>query len=274
MTRKLTRIFKAIPTTDGAGVSLRRALGHSILADLDPFLMLDEMHSDAPKDYIAGFPPHPHRGFETVSYMLHGSMEHEDSAGNKGEVTQGGVQWMTAGRGVIHSEMPKMKEGLLWGFQLWINLPSKDKMQPAKYRSIESSEIFEKKLQGGVLRVIAGSFEGNEGPVKGIVTEPSFFDLRLSALSSIDIPLPSGHSAFIYAYEGSLQVGADTLSEKEIGLLTDGGSVSISNAKGGFLILAGKPIKEEIARQGPFVMNTKEEIKQAFLDFRDGKLTG
>jgi redox-sensitive bicupin YhaK (pirin superfamily) len=274
MKRTLTRIHTAVATSDGAGVKLRRALGHGLLPDVDPFLMLDEMHSDTPGDYIAGFPPHPHRGFETVSYMLQGAMEHKDSTGGNGEVKTGGVQWMTAGSGVIHSEMPKQEDGLLWGFQLWINLPAKDKMQPAKYRTIESGDIPEHQFENGVLRVIAGSYHGKKGPIKDIVTEPLFYDLRLKQESDVVIPVAEGLRSFIYAYEGSLMIDGDTLAEKEIGVLTEGDSIHIEKAKGGFLILAGRPIGEPVARHGPFVMTTKEEILKAFQDFREGKLVG
>jgi hypothetical protein len=283
--RSIERIIESLPTSDGAGVKLRRSLGQqaSDAARLDPFLMLDEFYSDNPDDYLAGFPPHPHRGFETVTYMLEGRMQHRDHLGNTGDLGPGGVQWMTAGRGVIHSEMPQQADGRMRGFQLWINLPAAEKMKAADYRDIPAEEIPVRAFSGGQLRVIAGhlTFEGQAlaGPVNGPEdersTDPLYLDLALEPGAAVEIPVPSGHAAFVYLYEGEASVGGRELSTRSAGILSDGDSVRLEAGETGAraLLLAGRPIGEPVAQYGPFVMNTREELEQAVEDYRRGRLT-
>jgi redox-sensitive bicupin YhaK (pirin superfamily) len=283
-TRTLQRAIASIPTSDGAGVKLRRSLGQSPAARLDPFLMLDHFSTDNADDYIAGFPAHPHRGFETVTYMLDGHMRHEDHLGNVGELKSGGVQWMTAGRGIIHSEMPQQERGRMRGFQLWINLPARRKLQPASYRDIQADAIPVVALAGGGrVKVIAGTLAtaagAVAGPVQGIVTEPLYFDVELPPGASFEPAIPPGHSAFVYAFEGTMQVGpegaARLLRTHVAGVLSDGHSVMLEGgAEGGrALLLAARPLREPVVQYGPFVMNTHEEIEQAIRDYQDGVLT-
>jgi redox-sensitive bicupin YhaK (pirin superfamily) len=281
--RSLARIIQSIPTSDGAGVKLRRSIGSSQFARLDPFLMLDEFFSDNPDDYLAGFPAHPHRGFETVTYMLDGHMEHQDHLGNVGDLAPGSVQWMTAGRGVIHSEMPKQKDGRMRGFQLWINLPAAEKMRPAAYRDIPADQVPQLPFDGGSVKVIAGRLTLNGGttggPVNGggqrLSTDPLYLDLRLQAGRSVTLPIEPGYSAFVYLYEGEAVIGGGTVAHRAAGVLSDGDSVTIRAGSdgAGLLLLAGKPIGEPVVQYGPFVMNTREEIEQAMWDYRDGRLT-
>jgi len=283
--RTLQQVIESVPTSDGAGVKLRRSLGSQRGLHVDPFLMLDEFYSDNPDDYIAGFPAHPHRGFETVTYMLDGHMRHEDHLGNRGDLGPGDVQWMTAARGIIHSEMPLQTEGRMRGFQLWLNLPSKDKMKPARYRDIPAREMATVALPGGGrVKVIAGTVEvGAEavsGPIKGaeMSTDPLFFDLRLPAGAQFSAAVQPGHSAFLYAYEGSAEVGppeaAKSLPERAAGVLSDGDRIRVRAGKqgAGLLVLAAKPLREPVVQYGPFVMNTREEIERALADYRDGRL--
>jgi quercetin 2,3-dioxygenase len=281
--RTLNHIIESVATSDGAGVKLRRSLGSQRGIHVDPFLMLDEFYSDDPKDYLAGFPSHPHRGFETVTYMLDGHMRHEDHLGNKGDLGPGDVQWMTAAHGIIHSEMPQQTEGRMRGFQLWLNLPSKEKMKPARYRDIPAHEIPLVKLQsGGEVRVIAGVLGETSGVVNGkdakITTDPLYLDVRLPSGALFDAPLKAGHSAFLYAYEGTAQVGpesaAKTLPHRAAGVLSDGDRVCVRAGSQGvrFLLLAALPLREPVVQYGPFVMNTREEIEQALADYRDGRL--
>jgi redox-sensitive bicupin YhaK (pirin superfamily) len=279
--RKLQAVIESVPASDGAGVRLRRSLGSGRHLRVDPFLMLDEFYSDDPEDYLAGFPSHPHRGFETVTYMLDGHMRHEDSFGNRGDLGPGDVQWMTAAHGIIHSEMPQQTEGRMRGFQLWINLPSRDKMKPAAYRDVPAREIPTAVLAGGgEARVIAGTLsQGSErttGPIRGSSTEPQYFDLRLPPGARAHIPLPSGHSAFLYVYEGAARVGEDgqELPLRAAGVLTQGHEVEIEAREEGarLLLFAGRPIGEPIVQYGPFVMNTREEIEQAIADYQSGRL--
>lgn len=281
--RRMSQIIQSVATSDGAGVKLRRSLGSSQLARLDPFLMLDEFFSDNPDDYIAGFPAHPHRGFETVTYMLEGRMEHKDHLGNTGDLGPGSVQWMTAARGVIHSEMPKQTAGRMRGFQLWLNLPAAEKMKPAGYRDIPAAKIPELVFDGGQVRVIAGSLELDRetisGPVNGqgarLSTDPLFWDLRLEPARLIDLPIPAGHNALVYLYDGQARIGEQDLPHRAAGVLTDGEMLRVSSGpRGGrLLVLAGKPIGEPVVQYGPFVMNSREEIEQAMRDYRDGRLT-
>jgi redox-sensitive bicupin YhaK (pirin superfamily) len=282
-TRTLAGVIPSVAASDGAGVKLRRSLGSRQNLRLDPFLMLDEFFSDDPNDYIAGFPAHPHRGFETVTYMLDGRMRHEDDQGNRGDLGPGDVQWMTAARGIIHSEMPQQSEGRMRGFQLWINLPAREKMQPAAYRDIPAPDIPTVALAGGgQARVIAGTVELDgqpvTGPIGGVTTEPIYVDLRLPAAASLELPLPATHNAFAYVYEGDAFVGHDrkALPHRAAGVLAQGDGVRIEAGANGvrLLLLAGKPIGEPVVQYGPFVMNTREEIEQALADYQRGTLTG
>jgi redox-sensitive bicupin YhaK (pirin superfamily) len=286
-TRTLVHVIESTPTSDGAGVKLRRSLGSRRGLHLDPFLLLDEFYSDDPDDYIAGFPAHPHRGFETVTYMLDGHMRHEDHLGNRGDLGPGGVQWMTAAHGIIHSEMPQQSEGRLRGFQLWLNLPAREKMRPAGYRDIPAREVPRVALpHGGEARVIAGVFtlDGTPtgGPVNGIdaalSTDPLYLDVRLPPGAEFIGQVEPGHTAFLYTYEGSATIGAagtgKPLPHRAAGVLSDGDRVRVEAGPGGvqFLLLAARPIREPVVQYGPFVMNTREEIEQALADYRDGRL--
>ncbi|MGB5738412.1 MAG: pirin family protein [Woeseia sp.] len=280
--RTLAQTINSIATSDGAGVKLRRSIGAARSVRLDPFLMLDEFGTDKPEDYIAGFPAHPHRGFETVTYMLDGHMRHEDHMGNVGELTAGGVQWMTAAHGVIHSEMPQQKEGRMRGFQLWINLPAAEKMKPAGYRDIPAADIPVAKIVGGRIKVIAGNLAtdaGNvAGPIQGLTTAPVFYDVHLEAGKSFEAALPATHNAFVYSYEGDVNIGAGddarTLGAQAAGILSAGDRVRVTahGAPARFIMLAGKPLKEPVVQYGPFVMNTREEIDQAIRDYQNGTL--
>ena len=274
--RELQRVIPSIPASDGAGVKLRRSLGASELQRHDPFLMLDEFYSDDPEDYLAGFPSHPHRGFETVTYMLDGHMRHEDNHGNRGDLGPGDVQWMSAARGIIHSEMPQQTEGRMRGFQLWLNLPAAEKMKPAAYRDISSGEIPTVRPSDAVsLKVIAGKFGETAGPIHGGATDPYYFDIHLNAGGSFEAPLPAGHNAFLYAYEGEALVGTESklLPNRAAAILAEGDLVKIKSEKGArVLLLAGKPLREPIVQYGPFVMNTREEIERAIADYQSGAL--
>ncbi|MGZ8231092.1 MAG: pirin family protein [Burkholderiales bacterium] len=282
-TRTLRQIVRSVPTSDGAGVKLRRSLGSAPGVRHDPFLMLDEFSSDNPGDYIAGFPAHPHRGFETVTYLLDGHMLHEDHLGHRGDLKSGGVQWMTAGRGIIHSEMPQQLEGRMRGFQLWINLPAREKMKAASYRDIDPSEIPVVALPGGgSVKVIAGRTEtqGNTaaGPVSGLTTDPSYFDVELPSGAAFARAIAPSYNAFLYVYEGAVSVGPDgderALDTHSAGLLSSGDEIRVTGGPAGarFLLLAGKPLDEPIVQYGPFVMNTREEIEQAIRDYQNGRL--
>ena len=282
-TRNLERVIESQAVSDGAGVKLRRSLGSGQGLRHDPFLMLDEFYSDDPDDYLAGFPPHPHRGFETVTYMLDGHMRHEDNTGNQGDLGPGDVQWMTAARGIVHSEMPQQSEGRMRGFQLWLNLPAKEKMKPPAYRDIPSSEIPVVRLADGVdVKVIAGTLahDGGEthGPMQGLSTEPRYFDVHLAAGAVFESDLPTEHNAFVYVYEGTVSIGErrDSLPPRSAGLLSSGERVRIEAGEAGAraLLLAGKPIGEPVVQYGPFVMNTREEIEQAVADYQSGRLAG
>lgn len=280
--RTVQRLIAAVSTSDGAGVKIKRSLGQNPHTRLDPFLMLDFFGSDQANEYIKGFPPHPHRGFETVTYMLDGHMLHEDHLGNRGHLKSGGVQWMTAGRGIIHSEMPQQEAGLMQGFQLWLNLPAKEKMKAAAYVDIAPEQIPSQTFTGGSVKVIAGTFNaGNialSGPIQGISTEPQYYDIQLDAGQSISLSLPQQHNALLYPYYGEILVHSanDTrkVPEHHAGLLTAGDSLNMvaqSNVR--LLVLAAAPIDEPIVQYGPFVMNTIEEIEQAIRDYQQGKLT-
>jgi len=280
--RSVVRTTRGIQTSDGAGVRLRRLMGGGgAVPSIDPFLMLDFFDTPNASDYIAGFPSHPHRGFETVTYMLDGHMLHEDHLGHAGDLTSGGVQWMTAGRGIIHSEMPQQTHGRMRGFQLWINLPAREKMKPAAWRDVPSNSIPTVALPGGgELRVIAGRYtlDGvtTAGPIGGITTDPQYYDLRLPAGASAEVPTQPSHNAFLYVYEGAATVGEDArpLPFRAAGLLTPGTSVRVAAGSQGakLLVLAGEPIGEPVVQYGPFVMNSVAEIEQAIHDFQAGRL--
>ena len=273
--RSIIRRIRGTDTSDGAGVRLKRIIGQPGLDMLDPFLLLDEFRSDSADDYLAGFPEHPHRGFETVTYMLAGHMRHGDNHGNQGDLGPGSVQWMTAGRGILHSEMPQQENGLMWGFQLWVNLPAKDKLTEPRYQDIDPARIPTVHPQEGVeVKIIAGELFGAAGPVSGITTEPVYLDIALQPGAQLEVPLPEGHSAFAYVFDGAdAQVAGDVLRRSELAVLSKGGSVRIGGreAPARVLLVAGKPLGESVARYGPFVMNTPEEIHQAIADFRAGK---
>jgi len=271
--RRVVAVMAGQPTSDGAGVKLTRVIGQQRLPDLDPFLMLDEFRSDDAKDYIAGFPDHPHRGFETVTYMLAGRMRHEDNKGNRGLLRPGSVQWMTAGRGIVHSELPEQEDGLMWGFQLWVNLPARDKLCEPRYQEIAPEEIPEVAIDGGgKVRVIAGRVGGTEGPISAVVTDPTYLDVALPAGSRFAYDLPAQHNAFAYVFEGAAEIGGEKISRGRIAVLSQGARVEVSAPEGGRLILiAGKPIGEPVAKYGPFVMNSVEELRQAVEDFQSGK---
>jgi len=275
--REVVQVVRGRPTSDGAGVKLTRVIGQPGLDTLDPFLMLDEFRSDQANDYIAGFPSHPHRGFETVTYMLAGRMRHSDNQGNSGLLTAGSVQWMTAGRGILHSEMPEQEDGLMWGFQLWVNLPAKDKMTAPRYQDIAPDRIPEVDLAPGAsVRVIAGALAGATGPVQGVATAPVYLDLRLAQGAQAEIPLPVGHNAFVYVYEGQARVGDSSHSQLlrgDLGVLELGEKVRVTapDAPARLILVAGRPLNEPVTKYGPFVMNTPQQIAQAIDDFRSGK---
>ena len=282
-TRILQQIIPAIATSDGAGVRLRRSIGQSQTVRVDPFLMLDEFSSINADDYIAGFPNHPHRGFETVTYILDGHMLHEDHLGNRGDLKSGGAQWMTAGRGIIHSEMPQQVSGRMRGFQLWVNLPAKEKMKPASYQDVQSEEIPVFNLtDGGHVKVISGTAKFAEqaikGPIQGISADVLMLDVRLPAGACFEQVLIDEHNAFIYAFEGDLLVGPEdnqrVLTTQSAGILSKGAFLVLKAGEQGaaFLLLAGRPLKEPIVQYGPFVMNTREEIEQAVGDYNNGRL--
>jgi hypothetical protein len=260
----------------GAGVRLTRVIGGDALSDLDPFLLLDEFRSENPGDYIAGFPDHPHRGFETVTYLIAGRLRHEDNKGHKGLLAAGSVQWMTAGRGIVHSEMPEQEDGLLQGFQLWINLPARSKMTPPRYQEIEPAEIPEVALPGGGrARLIAGALGDVSGPIAAADTEPLYLDLTLPQGVQAEIPVPAGHAAFAYVFEGAAAIGADgkVVPKGSLAVLGPGSRVSVrtEETSARLLLVAGKPLGEPVARYGPFVMNTTAEIRTAIEDFQAGR---
>lgn len=274
-TRRVARIINGRETSDGAGVRLRRIIGSPELDMLDPFLLLDAFRSDDPDDYIAGFPPHPHRGFETVTYLLAGTMQHRDSAGHAGVIRAGGVQWMTAGSGIEHSEMPQQEQGLLSGFQLWVNLPAEQKMQPPHYQEYEPEEIpLERHDDGTEIRVIAGTTRGGtRGPVEQIAAKPLYFDISLPAGGGYTEVLPQGHNAFVYVIEGALEIADTPVPAGSLAVLADGEQLQLRAVPvaARFLLVAGKPFNEPVARSGPFVMTSREEIEQAYDDYRSGR---
>jgi redox-sensitive bicupin YhaK (pirin superfamily) len=277
--RAVEQLVTGMPTSDGAGVKLTRVLTQPFQRRLDPFLMLDAFGTDNPDDYIGGFPNHPHRGFETVTYMIAGQMRHRDSFGHEGLLKNGGVQWMTAGRGIIHSELPEQADGRMEGFQLWLNLPAKDKMRAPWYRDIQSAEIPEFTTRDGVkVRVIAGRSQNIDGAMRRAVTEPLYLDLEFPAGASFAQAMPAGHNAFVYVYRGGLQIEGTHVPVQRMAILANDaendGVVMHAPAATRALLIAGQPLREPIAQYGPFVMNTNDEIFQAVRDFQDGKFEG
>lgn len=273
--RGVERLIVGHPTSDGAGVKLTRVVTQDLQRRLDPFLMLDAFGSDSADDYIAGFPDHPHRGFETVTYMLAGNMRHRDSAGHEGLLRDGGVQWMTAGRGVIHSELPEQTEGRMEGFQLWLNLPARDKLRAPWYRDIQSADVPEWHGPGVTARVIAGRSHGVDGAVQREHTEPLYLDLHLDAGARFEQALPEAHNAFVYVYRGALAVGEQQVPAQRMAILAnhgDGVRLAAGTEGARAILVAGRPLKEPIVQYGPFVMNSQQEIFQAVQDFQAGRL--
>lgn len=277
--RTVVRTVKGMATSDGAGVRLTRVIGQPRLDTLDPFLLLDEFGTDRPEDYIGGFPSHPHRGFETVTYMLDGRMRHRDNHGHEGVLVPGAVQWMTAGRGIVHSEMPEQEQGRMRGFQLWLNLPARDKMTAPKYQEFGPERLPTVQPATGVgVKVIAGRVGDSQGPIVQPATDPVYLDVMVDAGARFEQPLPIDHSAFVYVYEGELRVGSDasaaTIASAELAVLSPGTSVALEGraARSRAIVVAGRPLREPVARHGPFVMNTREEIVQAFADYNAGRL--
>ena len=280
--RSVERIVRGMPTSDGAGVKLTRVIGQPQLPDLDPFLLLDEFGTDRREDYIAGFPDHPHRGFETVTYMLDGRMRHRDNHGNEGVLVPGSVQWMTAGRGLIHSEMPEQEEGRMRGFQLWLNLPAREKMTAPRYQEFGPDRIPTVTPSEGVrVKVIAGRVAGTDGPISQPATDPTYLDVEVAPGAQFAHPLADGYAAFLYVFEGSVRVGADkeasVVSAQQLAVLSGGGDVRIDGVTAGTeggaraILVAGRPLREPVAKYGPFVMNTQQELMQAFQDFQNGR---
>jgi len=274
--RRVTRVVRGMPTSDGAGVKMLRVIGQPQLQNLDPFLMLDAFGSEKAGDYIAGFPDHPHRGFETVTYMLAGRMQHKDNKGNSGDLGPGSVQWMTAGRGIVHSEMPLQESGRMAGFQLWVNLPAADKMCAPRYQDIPAHDVPVVTDSGGaIVKILAGSLGGATGPVSAVATDPTYLDVTLPATSRFSYAIPAGHTAFAYVFEGEVGFGepATAVRETHLAVLSEGAHVlaCAGAAPGRFILLAGRPLREPIVQYGPFVMNTPDEIRQAITDFQAGR---
>ena len=285
MQRQLQQILQGRETSDGAGVRIKRSLGQHQHARFDPFLMLDEFGSNSADDYIAGFPSHPHRGFETVTYMLDGHMLHEDHLGNKGHLKSGGVQWMTAGRGIIHSEMPQQESGLIRGFQLWLNLPAAEKMQDPAYLDLDPAQIPLAVIPQGLIKVIAGTLQSpadakspilpeTTGPIRAASTQPLYLDLQLHSAADLTLAVPAGHNALIYPYEGEAWLDTHRVPLHHAGVLSDGDSLQLrTEGPARIIVLAGKPLQEPVVQYGPFVMNSVAEIEQAIQDYQQGRLT-
>jgi redox-sensitive bicupin YhaK (pirin superfamily) len=279
--RTVRQIVRGMPTSDGAGVKLRRVIGQPQLPDLDPFLMLDEFGTDQPEDYLAGFPDHPHRGFETVTYMLDGRMRHRDNHGNEGVLVPGSVQWMTAGRGLVHSEMPEQQQGRMRGFQLWLNLPAREKMTAPKYQEFGPERIPSAAPAAGITaKVIAGQVAGISGPIQQPATDPTYLDLALEPHAVFEQTLPDEHAAFVYVFEGAIAVGTEQkpVAAHELAVLSDGALIRLTGLRAGAdgktaraILVAGRPLREPVAKYGPFVMNTRAELQQAFEDYQSGR---
>jgi quercetin 2,3-dioxygenase len=281
--RVVRSVVKGMPTSDGAGVKLTRVIGQPQLPDLDPFLLLDEFGTEKPEDYIAGFPDHPHRGFETVTYMLDGRMRHRDNHGNEGVLVPGSVQWMTAGRGLVHSEMPEQQAGRMRGFQLWLNLPARDKMTAPKYQEFGPERIPSAAPAAGVtVKVIAGRVADVSGPISQPATDPTYLDLSIEPDAAFGQPIAADYAAFLYVFEGAVRAGsgaaARTIGAHELAVFGEGEEIRLTGESAGTdgrsaraILVAGRPLKEPVAKYGPFVMNTNAELQQAFLDYQTGK---
>ena len=274
ISRKITQVVSALEVTEGAGVSVFRSIGTPARRNLDPFLMLDQFSTDDPDDYIAGFPDHPHRGFNTFTYMLDGHMRHGDSMGNRGDLRPGGAQWMKAGSGVIHSEMPQQERGRMNGFQLWINLPAAQKMTVPEYQEIRPQAIPEIEVDDAVVRVVAGDMNGQHGPVSDPNTQFQYLDVSLPAGGEFNHELPENHTTFVYLFEGSASVDDSGLQGRQLAVLGRGKQLSVKAGSDGarFLLVAGRAIREPIVQYGPFVMNTRTEIERALKDYSEGRL--
>jgi len=280
--RSIERLVRAEPTSDGAGVNLNRTIASAALPELDPFLLLDEFNTENPGDYIAGFPDHPHRGFETVTYMIEGNMRHADSTGTGGVLRSGGIQWMTAGRGIVHSEMPEQEGGKMQGFQLWVNLPATLKMSTPRYQEFDPDKVPEiRRDDGARIRIVVGAHDGTDGIVSGIAVEPLYLDVTLPPGVSLEQPIAAGHNGFVYLFAGESVSVTNTngsadgvIPYRHLAVLGDGDRLGLTNnaeQPARMLVVAGRPIGEPIARYGPFVMNTREEIFQAFKDYEEGR---
>jgi len=273
-TRRIDRLVPAMATSDGAGVSMHRAIGTQALANLDPFLMLDYFGSDDPEQYIAGFPDHPHRGFITLTYMLDGHMQHQDSMGNQGDLGPGGIQWMKAASGVIHSEMPRQSNGLMRGFQLWINLPASEKMSAPAYQEFAADAVPVINSDGALVKLIAGSIDSATGPIRDAITNLTYADVTLAAQATFEHKTVSDATVFVFMFEGSGSVDTTVLEERNLGVMSPGDTISLTAGDKGarFVVVGGNRIGEPIAQHGPFVMNTREELTQAFDDYQNGTL--
>ena len=273
-TRRIRQLVPAFEVTEGAGVTVHRSIGTPALRNLDPFLLLDHFGSDDPDEYIAGFPDHPHRGFITFTYMLDGHMEHRDSMGNRGDLRAGGVQWMKAASGVIHSEMPQQTDGLMRGFQLWINLPASEKMSDPAYQEFSAAAIPEVIRNGARVRVLAGEFGGTRGVIDDPATDVLYLDVALAAGADFSLPLDDARNTFVYVFEGSARLAGEALTQHTLAVLGSGDTVEIAAGEAGtrFILVAGRPLGEPVVQYGPFVMNSREEIEQAVADYRDGRL--
>jgi redox-sensitive bicupin YhaK (pirin superfamily) len=275
--RNIVKIVPGVPASDGAGVSLLRVIGSPLLDFVDPFLMLDEFRNDDPQAYVGGFPDHPHRGFETVSYMKKGRMRHRDSVGNEGVINDGGVQWMTAGRGIIHSEMPEQTHGTLWGYQLWVNLPATHKMTAPRYQDIQPDDIPEVSADGLTVRVLAGDYsppgQAARSGASQTIWPVGYLDVIAGPDTDFSHQIENGHNALVFVYEGSLAIGGEIIEPHQLAVLDQGGvlEAKAGSQGAGFLVMTGKPIGEPVAKMGPFVMNTEQELRQAVTDFRAGK---
>ena len=270
----IKQLYRGVATQDGAGVALTRIIGQGSLPRLDPFLMLDEFGSDEPQDYLAGFPPHPHRGFQTVTYMLQGKMGHKDSVGNTGLIEDGGLQWMNAGKGIIHEEMPQQTQGVLRGFQLWVNLPAAQKLSSPAYYDIPSSDVPEVEFLGGLVRVLAGEYKGINGAVVAQAVKPQFYDIHFTSISTLSVDTIPKHNGFIFVYEGQVEIQQQIAEQGQLALLDIHSLLTLKAQAGSRVIfVSGEPINEPVCQYGPFVMNTQAEIDQAMRDYRAGTLT-
>ncbi len=272
--RRVKQVARGVAASDGAGVKLTRVIGNSYVPRVDPFLMLDEFKSDDKADYVAGFPMHPHRGFETVTYILQGAFRHRDNQGNEGYLRPGSIQWMTAGRGIVHEEMPNQDDGPVWGFQLWVNLPAKDKMTAPRYQDIAPEAIPVVPTQTGQVKVLVGEFGECRGPVTDIATDPLYLDVSIDqAEGEQETEIPADKQAFVYVYQGEASIEGQALPERHLAILGKGDILKVTalTADTRFLVVAGRPINEPVAQYGPFVMNTVAEVEQAITDFNEGR---